>query len=86
MVVREFNVVAQQDIILYNFSDYLVEVTKEEMTQIVHLMLNNVDVDFDLGRICRIEVHPEFVELFPMGLKRGKWKETEPLLFELRMV
>jgi hypothetical protein len=64
-----------------NFSDFLVEVTKEELTQILHRMLDKVDVDFDLGRICRIEVHPEFIELFRMGLKGGQWKEMEPWVF-----
>jgi len=83
LVVPEFNVVAQQGIILDNFSDYLVEATKEELTQIVHLMLDKVDVDFDLGRICRIEVHPEFIELFRMGLKGGQWEEKEPGVFKI---
>lgn len=63
--------VAQRGIILDNFADYLVEATKEELTQIVHLMVDKVYVDFDLGRIFRIEVHPEFIELFRMRLKGG---------------
>jgi hypothetical protein len=45
-----------------------------------------VDVDFDLGRVCRIEVHPEFFELFRMGLKGGQWEEKEPGLFEFRLL
>lgn len=86
LVVPEYSVVAQQGMILDNFSDYLVEATKEELTHIVHLMLDKVDVDFDLGRICRIEVHPEFIELFRMGLKGGQWEEKEPGVFEVRPI
>ena len=86
LVVPEYSVVTQQGMILDNFSDYLVEATKEELTQIVHLMLNRVDVDFDLAKISKIEVHPEFIELFRMGLKGGQWEETEPGLFEVRPV
>ncbi|MEL7658825.1 MAG: hypothetical protein AAGU75_23280, partial [Bacillota bacterium] len=67
LVVPEYSVVAQQGMILDNFSDYLVEATKEELTQIVHLMLNKVDIDFDLARICRIEAHPEFMSCSGWG-------------------
>lgn len=75
--------VTQQGMILDNFSDYLVEATKEELTQIVHLMLNRVDVDFDLAKISKIEVHPEFIELFRMGLKNSRWEEKESGEFEI---
>jgi len=82
LVVPEYSVVMQQGMILDNFSDYLVEATKEELTKIVHLMLNRVDVDFDLAKISKIEVHPEFIELFRMGLKDSRWGEKDPGVFE----
>lgn len=77
LVVPEHSMVTQQGMILDNFSDFLVGAMKEELTQIVYLMLNRVDIDFDLGRIYKIEVHPEFIELFRMGLMGGEWKESE---------
>jgi hypothetical protein len=46
-------------------------------------MLDKAGVDFDLGRIYRIEVHPEFIELFRMGSKGGQWKEMEPGVFKI---
>ena len=85
LVVPEYSVVTQQGLILDNFSDYLVEATKEELTQIVHLMVNRVEVDFDLARISKIEVHPEFIELFRMGLKGSRWEEKDPGVFENRL-
>jgi hypothetical protein len=42
-----------------------------------------VGVDFDLAKISKIEVHPEFIELFRMGLKGGRWEEKEPGVFEI---
>ncbi len=78
LVVSKFNVVVQQEMILDNFSDYLVKATKEELTHIVHLMLNKVEVDFDLGRIYRIDVYMEFIELFRMRLNGIQWEENEP--------
>jgi len=75
--------------LLFGISEFLLNYTLfEEVnhSQNVHLMLDKVDVDFDLGRICRIKVHPEFIELFRMGLKGGHWQETEPGLFEVRPI
>jgi hypothetical protein len=67
--------------ILDNFTDYLREATREELTHIIHLMFNRAEVDFALKKIRKIEVHPEFIELFRMGLKGSEWKEQEPGVF-----
>ena len=83
LVVPEYNMVTQEGMILDNFSDYLVEATKEELTHIVHLMLNRVEVNFDLAQISKIEVHPEFIELYRMGLKGSRWEERQPGVFEI---
>lgn len=83
LVVPEFSVVTQQGMILDNFTDYLREATREELTHIIHLMFNRAEVDFALKKIIKIEIHPEFIELFRMGLKGSEWKEQDPGVFYL---
>jgi hypothetical protein len=73
----------QQGMILDNFTDFLREATREELTHIIHLMFKRVEVDFALKMIMKIEVHPEFIELFKMGLKEGEWKVQEPGVIKL---
>jgi hypothetical protein len=67
--------------ILDNFTDYLREATREELTHIIHLMFNRAVVDFSTCMIIKVEVHPEFIELFRMRVKGSEWKEQDPGVF-----
>ena len=75
LIVPDQMVTLEQGLVLDSLHEYIEKATETERSEICHLILDSVYVNFEEGRIIRIKPNVEFNELFRLAAPGMGWKE-----------